>query len=70
MSKGKLNRESDLQGTLDLMLLKVLVALGLRHGYGIVRRIEQVSEQVLQLNEGTVYTSVLRLQQRGSIASE
>jgi PadR family transcriptional regulator, regulatory protein PadR len=59
-----------LQGTLDLMVLKVLDALGPRHGYGIARRIEQVSRQVLQLNEGTVYTSLLRLQQRKWIASE
>jgi len=52
------------------MVLKVLDALGPRHGYGIARRIEQVSEQVLQLNDGTVYTSLLRLQQRKWIASE
>ena len=51
-----------LQGTLDLMVLKVLDALGPQHGYGIARRIERVSEQILQLNEGTVYTSLLRLQ--------
>ena len=58
-----------LQGTLDLMILKALQALGPLHGYGIARRIEQVSEQVLQLNEGTVYTSLLRLQQQGWISS-
>jgi PadR family transcriptional regulator, regulatory protein PadR len=52
------------------MILKVLNALGPQHGYGIARRIEQVSEQVLQLNEGTVYTSLLRLQRRKWIASE
>src|SRR5215510_7089863 len=52
------------------MAPKVLDAMGPRHGYGIARRIEQVSEQVLQLNEGTVYTSLLRLQQRKWIASE
>jgi PadR family transcriptional regulator PadR len=73
MSKGK-NTESEksevLQGTLDLMVLKVLDALGPQHGYGIARRIEQVSQQVLQLNEGTVYTSLLRLQQRKWISSE
>jgi PadR family transcriptional regulator, regulatory protein PadR len=73
MCKGR-NREAQksevLQGTLDLMVLKVLDALGPQHGYGIARRIEQVSEQVLQLNEGTVYTSLLRLQQRGWIASD
>ncbi len=59
-----------LQGTLDLMILKTLHALGPLHGFGIARRIEQVSEQVLQLNEGTVYTSLLRLQQQGWIASK
>jgi transcriptional regulator len=58
-----------LQGTLDLMILKSLEALGPLHGFGIARRIEQVSEDVLQLNEGTVYTSLLRLQQQGCIAS-
>jgi transcriptional regulator len=59
-----------LQGTLDLMVLKTLEALGPLHGYGIARRIEQLSEELLQLNEGTVYTSLLRLQQNGWIASE
>jgi PadR family transcriptional regulator PadR len=58
-----------LQGTLDLMILKTLQALGPLHGFGLARRIEQVSEDVLQLNEGTVYTSLLRLQQRGWIAA-
>jgi PadR family transcriptional regulator len=56
-----------LQGTLDLMVLKTLHALGPQHGFGIARRIEQVSEDVLKLNEGTVYTSLLRLQQQGWI---
>jgi len=59
-----------LQGTLDLMILKTLDALGPLHGFGIARRIEQLSEDVLQLNEGTVYTSLLRLQQQGWIVSE
>src|SRR3989441_7961554 len=63
-------KKSDvLQGTLDLMILKTLDALGPLHGYGIARRIEQVSQDVLRLNEGTVYTSLLRLQQQGWIAS-
>ena len=67
MAKGK----SDvLQGTLDLMILKTLQAMGPLHGFGIARRLEQVSEEVLQLNEGTVYTSLLRLQQRGWITAE
>jgi transcriptional regulator len=59
-----------LQGTLDLMILKTLHALGPQHGFGIARRIEQVSEDVLTLNEGTVYTSLLRLQQRGWIVAK
>jgi transcriptional regulator len=73
MSKEETNgpgRAEVLQGTLDLMILKTLAALGPLHGFGIARRIEQVSEDVLQLNEGTVYTSLLRLQQQGWIASE
>jgi PadR family transcriptional regulator, regulatory protein PadR len=65
------NRKSEvLQGTLDLLVLKTLHALGPLHGFGIARRIEQLSEDVLQLNEGTVYTSLLRLQQQGWIVSE
>lgn len=59
-----------LQGTLDLMILKTLHALGPLHGFGIARRIEQVSQNVLQLNEGTVYTALLRLQQQGWITAE
>ena len=59
-----------LQGTLDLMILRTLYALGPLHGFGIARRIEQVSDDVLQLNEGTVYTSLLRLQQQGWIGSK
>lgn len=63
-------RSEVLQGTLDLMVLKTLDALGPLHGYGIARRIEQISQDVLQLNEGTVYASLLRLTQQGWIASE
>jgi transcriptional regulator len=59
-----------LQGTLDLMILKTLQALGPLHGFGIARRIEQVSCEILQLNEGTVYTSLLRMQQQGWIKAE
>lgn len=59
-----------LQGTLDLMILKTLQALGPLHGFGIARRIEQVSRDILQLNEGTVYTSLLRMRQQGWIAAE
>jgi len=65
------DKKSDvLQGTLDLMVLKTLHAMGPLHGFGIARRIEQLSEDVLQLNEGTVYSSLLRLQQQGWIKSE
>ena len=64
-------KKSDvLQGTLDLMVLKTLHAMGPLHGFGIARRIEQLSEDVLQLNEGTVYTALLRLQQQGWIDSK
>jgi PadR family transcriptional regulator PadR len=59
-----------LQGTLDLMVLKTLYAMGPLHGFGIARRIEQVSDGVLELNEGTVYTALLRLQQQGWISSQ
>jgi len=72
MSKGRSqpDRSEVLQGTLDLLILKSLQALGPQHGYGIARRIEQVSEEVLKLNEGTVYTSLLRLQQEGWIDAD
>ena len=59
-----------LQGTLDLMVLKTLEAMGPQHGYGIARRIEQLSDELLKLNEGTVYTALMRLQQRGWIKPE
>jgi transcriptional regulator len=59
-----------LQGTLDLMILKTLHALGPLHGFGIARRLEQVSRDVLQLNEGTVYTALLRLQQQDWVTAE
>ena len=58
-----------LQGTLDLMVLQILEAMGPLHGYGLARRIEQVSGDVLQLNQGTIYASLLRLQQRRWIAA-
>ena len=66
----KSSRTEILQGTLDLMVLKSLVALGPLHGYGIARRIEQVGEESFRLNEGTVYQALLRLQQKGWITSE
>jgi PadR family transcriptional regulator PadR len=73
MAKGAIlgdDKSEVLQGTLDMMILKTLHALGPLHGFGIARRIEQVSQDVLKLNEGTVYTSLLRLQQQGWIVSE
>lgn len=62
-------RADILQGTLDLMVLQTLEAMGPLHGYGIARRIEQISEDVLQLNQGTIYASLLRLQQRRWISA-
>jgi transcriptional regulator len=58
-----------LQGTLDLMVLKTLAAMGPQHGYGIARRIEQVSGNEVLLNQGTIYASLVRLEQRGWIES-
>ena len=59
-----------LQGTLDLMVLKTLDSLGPLHGYGIAQRIQQVSEDLLKLNQGTLYPALLRLEQRGWITSK
>jgi len=59
-----------LQGTLDLMVLKTLEAMGPLHGYGIARRIEQVSGNSLNMNQGTIYPALLRLEQRGWIKGE
>ena len=59
-----------LQGTLDLMVLKTLETMGSLHGYGIARRIEQVSGNSFTLNQGTIYPALLRLEQRGWIRSE
>jgi len=58
-----------LQGTLDLMVLKTLAAMGPLHGYGIARRIERISEEALQINQGTIYASLVRLLQRGWISA-
>jgi PadR family transcriptional regulator PadR len=58
-----------LQGTLDLMVLQTLTVMGSLHGYGIARRIEQVSDNEVLLNQGTIYASLVRLEQRGWIAS-
>ena len=59
-----------LQGTLDLMVLKTLDTMGAMHGYGIAQRIGQVSNNLLQLNQGTLYPALLRLEQRGWITSK
>ena len=59
-----------LQGTLDLLVLKTLDSLGPMHGFGIALRIQQVSKDLLQLNQGTLYPALLRLEQRGLIASK
>ncbi|HEV2423561.1 MAG TPA: PadR family transcriptional regulator [Terriglobia bacterium] len=67
MTGGK---EDILRGTLDLLVLKTLETLGPLHGYGIARRIEQVSEHLLHLNQGTLYPALLRLEQKGWIGSK
>ncbi|HET9408140.1 MAG TPA: PadR family transcriptional regulator [Candidatus Sulfotelmatobacter sp.] len=67
MSDSKLDL---LQGTLDLMVLQTLASMGRLHGYGIARRIEQVSGEQILLNQGTIYASLVRLQERGWITAE
>lgn len=67
MAEAKLDL---LQGTLDVMVLQTLAAMGPMHGYGIARRIEQVSGNEVLLNQGTIYASLVRLQQRGWISAE
>jgi transcriptional regulator len=64
------DRSEILQGTLDLMVLKTLEAMGPLHGYGLARRIEQLSEEVLRVNQGTIYASLVRLMQKGWISAE
>jgi PadR family transcriptional regulator PadR len=59
-----------LQGTLDTLVLKTLASMGALHGYGLARRIEQVSGNALVLNQGTIYPALLRLEQRGWIRSD
>jgi PadR family transcriptional regulator, regulatory protein PadR len=62
-------RSQIIRGTLDLMVLKTLEAMGPLHGYGIARRLEQISEDALQINQGTIYASLVRLMLKGWIAS-
>ena len=69
MAKGAGERTDVLQGTLDLMVLKTLETMGPLHGYGIARRIEQMSDDLSKMNEGTVYASLMRLLQRRWISS-
>jgi PadR family transcriptional regulator, regulatory protein PadR len=67
----KQDRRMDvLQGTLDLMVLRTLEAMGRQHGFGLARRIQQISGGILDLNQGTLYPALLRLEQRGWIRSE
>jgi transcriptional regulator len=73
MATGERTADSKLdllQGTLDVMVLQTLAVMGAQHGYGIARRIEQVSGDEILLNQGTIYASLIRLQQRGWIAAE
>ena len=63
-------KSSILQGTLDLMVLKTLDAMGAQHGYGLARRIEQVSEDALLVNQGTIYLCLVRLQQKRWISAK
>src|SRR6476659_3936078 len=63
-------RAEVLQGTLDLLVLKTLDTMGPMHGFGIALRIQQVSEDLLRLNQGTLYPALLRLEQRGWISSK
>jgi PadR family transcriptional regulator len=69
MSDDALRRLEVLQGTLDLMVLQTLDSMGPQHGYGIARRIEQISEDLLKLHEGTVYASLMRLQHQRWISA-
>ena len=64
------SRQDSLQGTLDLLVLKTLETMGPLHGWGVAKRIEQVSENVLYLNQGTLYPALLRLQQKGWISAK
>ncbi|HYP07087.1 MAG TPA: PadR family transcriptional regulator [Bryobacteraceae bacterium] len=70
MEAGSTDRAEVLQGTLTLLVLRTLEALGPLHGYGIARRIEQISQELLHLNQGTLYPALLRMEQEGWICSE
>jgi len=64
------SRSSILQGTLDLMVLKTLDAMGSQHGYGLARRIEQISEDTLLINQGTIYLCLIRLVQKRWVSAK
>ena len=68
--RQQMDKVDVLQGTLILLVLRTLEALGALHGYGIARRIEQISGDVLQLNQGTLYPALLRMEQEGWITSK
>lgn len=70
MKNERLDKADVLQGTLILMVLRTLDALGPQHGYGIARRIEQISNEVLQLNQGTLYPALLRMEQEGWVKAK
>jgi PadR family transcriptional regulator, regulatory protein PadR len=74
MSKEEPSKEESrpevLQGTLDLMVLRTLETMGPQHGFGLAKRIQQISGGMLDLNQGTLYPALLRLEQRGWISSE
>jgi transcriptional regulator len=70
MSTDRTDKADVLQGTLVLLVLRTLEALGPQHGYGIARRIEQISRDLLQLNQGTLYPALLRMEQEGWVASK
>lgn len=70
MKDDRAGKADVLQGTLVLLVLRTLEALGPLHGYGIARRIEQISEELLQLNQGTLYPALLRMEQEGWITSK
>jgi PadR family transcriptional regulator len=70
MGTARNDKADVLQGTLILLILRTLEALGPLHGYGIARRIEQISRDVLQLNQGTLYPALLRMEQEGWISSK
>jgi transcriptional regulator len=70
MSMDRTDRKELLNGTLDLLILKTLDTMGALHGYGIARRIEQMSASVMRLSQGSIYPALMRLEQQGWIATK